>query len=131
MENCIFCKIVRKEIPSEIVFEDDKSIAFLDINPVNDGHTLIIPKEHYEKMTDTPDELLVRLFIRAKQLIPLIQKATNASFIVEMVYGIDVPHFHIHLIPRYNNDGLHLWRGHPYDHPEKMREIAKKMRGLV
>ena len=104
--NCIFCKIAKKEIPSNLVFENNEVFAFLDINPVSDGHILVIPKAHYEKMTDTPDELLAKLFVECKKLMIAIKKTLNADYVAVSVVGVDVPHFHIHLIPRKHDDGL-------------------------
>ena len=128
MTDCIFCKIAKKEIPSEIVYEDKKIFAFLDINPVSDGHTLVIPKEHHEKITDTPDELLSRLFIKSKELMKKIKTATEADYIAVSVIGIDVPHFHIHLIPRFFNDGLaNFWPTKKFD-KEKSKEIIKRIK---
>ena len=128
MTDCIFCKIAKKEIPSEIVYEDKKIFAFLDINPVSDGHTLVIPKEHHEKITDTPDELLSHLFIKSKELMKKIKTATEADYIAVSVIGIDVPHFHIHLIPRFFNDGLaNFWPTKKFD-KEKSKEIIKRIK---
>src|SRR3989338_164357 len=106
MADCIFCKIVAGEIPAAKVHEDELSVAFLDINPVGDGHTLLIPKAHHQMMSDTPDDLVAALYVTAKQLMVRIKQAMTADFVVLSVVGIDVPHFHIHLIPRHNSDGL-------------------------
>jgi len=124
---CIFCKIVAGEIPSYKVYEDDKVLAFLDINPVASGHTLLIPKEHFRMMTDTPDELISHLYIRAKELMKVIKKAMNADYVVVSVVGVDVPHFHIHLIPRNFNDGLAgFWPTKKYREGEA-ESIAKRI----
>jgi len=109
MENCIFCKIAAGEIPSYKVYEDDRAFAFLDINPVNPGHVLIIAKNHYAMMPDTPDELVSYLFVVAKKLMVAVKKATNAYFVEVCVMGVDVPHFHIHLIPVHKDDSLIQW----------------------
>ena len=106
MEQCTFCKIAQKEIPSNLVFENNTVFAFLDINPVSDGHILVIPKSHYKKMTDTPDKLLAELFSTCKKLMGGIKQAMNADYVAVSVVGLDVPHFHIHLIPRRYDDGL-------------------------
>lgn len=108
-QDCIFCKIIAGVIPAAKVYEDDKVFAFLDINPVNYGHVLIITKEHYEMMTETPDELIAYIFVKAKELMRAIKKAVNADLVVLSVVGLDVPHFHIHLVPRYKDDGLAGW----------------------
>ena len=106
MADCIFCKIIAGDIPAHKVYQDDEFLAFLDINPVADGHTLLIPKSHHQMMGDVPDELLGRAFIATKKLIPSIKQALGADFVAVSVVGVDVPHFHIHLIPRRHDDGL-------------------------
>lgn len=108
--NCIFCKIVKGEIPADIIYEDDKVVAFLDIHPVNLGHTLLIPKKHYPSILETPDAVLADLFPKAKKVMTAIKKATEADYVTISVIGIDVPHLHLHLIPRYHKDGLkNIW----------------------
>lgn len=109
MDECIFCKIVAGDIPAAKIFEDDKILVFLDINPVNKGHLLIVPKDHHQMMVDTPDELVAYIFVKAKELMKVIQKAVSADFVIVSVVGIDVPHFHVHLVPRYKDDGLDNW----------------------
>ena len=79
MENCLFCKIANGEIPSEIVYEDGNTIAFLDINPINRGHTLVIPKKHFEDITDISYEAFKDVMATVKKLTPIIRKATNAD----------------------------------------------------
>lgn len=106
MSDCIFCKIVKNEIPSTKVWEDDKFLAFLNINPVTDGHLLLIPKEHHVMMTDVPDKLLSEIYIKAKKLMKAVKKAMGADYVVLSVEGTEVPHFHIHLIPRKFDDAL-------------------------
>ncbi len=128
MEDCIFCKIIAEEIPAEKVYEDDKVLAFLDINPVAPGHTLIIPKEHYQMMVDTPDELLCYCFQKSKELMIKIKEAMGADFVSVSVVGLDVPHFHIHLVPRKFSDNLaNFWPTTKYAEGE-MQEIGKKIR---
>lgn len=112
--DCIFCKIVNKEIPSTCVFEDEYSYAFLDINPINDGHTLLIPKEHYENIHDIPDELLAKLAVHVKTLSGAIETAVDADGInIGMNNGSAawqiVFHAHIHIIPRLEGDGFEPW----------------------
>ena len=127
MTDCLFCKIIQKEIPASIVYEDDTALAFLDINPVTDGHTLLIPKEHHSWIHETPDELLGETFIIAKKLMLALKDAFNADFINVSVVGKDVPHFHIHLIPRYNNDNLSGWPTKKYQEGE-MEQVSNKIR---
>ncbi len=106
MSDCIFCKIVAGQIPAAKIYEDSRVLAFLDINPVNQGHVLLIPKEHFPTIVDTPDELVGYIFSKAKVLMPAIKAATDADFVAITIIGTDVPHFHVHLIPRRHNDGL-------------------------
>jgi histidine triad (HIT) family protein len=130
--DCIFCKIVSGEIPSTKICEDEKCLVFLDINPVTYGHVLLIPKEHYQTMADTPDELIAHLFVKAKWLMPRIKKAMDADYIGLSVVGTEVPHLHIHLIPRKFNDGLaHFWPTIKYGEGEKAKVAAKIIKELV
>ncbi len=124
--DCIFCKIVAGEIPAAKLYEDDKLLAFLDINPVNKGHTLIIPKSHHQMMVDTPDELVSDIFTKAKKLMAGIKDSLNADFVAVSVVGVDVPHFHVHLVPRYYDDGLaNWWPTKKYDEGEMEQYVVK------
>ena len=128
MNECVFCKIVKKEIPANKIYEDDEVLAFLDIKPVNFGHTLVIPKKHYEKMENTPDDTLSVVFANAKKLMETVKEAISADFVALSVIGIDVPHFHIHLIPRYFNDNMPIfWPRKEYKNGEK-EKIAEKIK---
>ena len=131
MPDCIFCKIVRKEIPAEIVYEDDKVLAFLDIKPVNPGHALLIPKEHYPMLVDTPDDVIADMFPKAKMLMKNIKSATDCDFVVLSVVGTEVPHFHIHLLPRHKHDGLADFWPTKESKIEERKRIAEKMRDLI
>jgi len=103
MEDCVFCKIVKGEIPSYKVYEDEKFIAFLDIKPRNPGHTLVIPKEHFRWVWDVP--YLGEYFEVVGKIANAIRKAMNTQWVVALVIGEEVPHAHIWLIPRFKNDG--------------------------
>lgn len=125
----IFEKIVKGEIPATKVYEDDRFLAFLDIAPVAYGHTLLIPKEPIVWMQDAPDDLIRDIFVKAKELMIAIKYALGADYIQVNVVGDEVPHFHIHLIPRYQGkkpDGRNS-----YDSPEQMKEYADKIKELV
>lgn len=127
MENCIFCKIVSGEMPAFKIYEDEKILAFLDINPVNFGHTLVIPKEHYEMMIDTPDEVLSYIFKQVNRLMKVIKDAMQANYVALAVTGVDVAHFHVHLIPRYYDDGMaSFWPTKKYGDGE-MTATAEKI----
>ena len=131
MNNCIFCKIIAGEIPTEKIYEDNKVLAFLDINPVTYGHTLVIPKKHYTTMTDVPDELLAYCYTKSKELMIKIKQALKADYVSVSVVGLDVPHFHIHLIPRKLNDGLaNFWPTKTYPEGE-LKKIAEKIKEFI
>jgi len=130
MANCIFCQIIAGTIPCAKVYEDEKFLAFLDINPVHPGHTLLIPKEHYPMMVDTPDELVASSFILVKKLMIAMKTALACDFVMISVIGTDVPHFHIQLIPRSFNDGLKGWQTGKYKDGEA-GEVADQIRGKL
>lgn len=119
MENCTFCKIINKELPAEVVFEDTETMAILDINPVNPGHLLVIPKTHHEDLLATPDELVGKLFANAKKLaLPMMEASEATAFNIGVNNGHDagqaVAHLHIHVMPRHHADGHEHWKGKPY-----------------
>lgn len=98
--NCIFCKIVHKEIPAEIIHEDDASVAFLDINPKAPGHTLLIPKDHHQWFYEVPEEAAHAWFTAAQTLGRKLKEEHGSDYVELKIVGIDIPHAHIHLIPR-------------------------------
>lgn len=100
MENCIFCKIVAGEIPADKVYEDEKVVAFLDIHPKAPGHTLLIPKAHYQWFEELPDEESDHLFRIAKRIAHDLKQKDGTDYVHLSIVGKDVPHAHIHLIPR-------------------------------
>ena len=131
--DCLFCKITKGEIPADKVYEDDKVLAFLDINPVNKGHTLVVPKEHYENLIETPDELVGELMMVVKKIAKALGGAVGAEGINiavnnGQVAGQVIFHTHIHLIPRFGNDGYRLWAGKEYKSDEEKKEVAEKIR---
>ena len=110
MEDCIFCKIVNKEVGSKIVYEDDNFIGFLDINQVAEGKTLIIPKKHYKTLLDIPSSLGNEMLAAVKKVsLKLINDGKAEGFNILMnnfeVAGQVVPHAHVHIIPRKKDDG--------------------------
>lgn len=115
-EDCLFCKIVRGEIPSHKVYEDEAFVAFLDINPVNPGHTLIVPKEHSENILDMSEAPLTGIGAIIQKIARAVKTATEADGInVTMnngqAAGQLVPHAHTHVIPRISADGYEQWKG--------------------
>jgi histidine triad (HIT) family protein len=105
MEDCIFCKIIRGEIPSFKLYEDDQVLAFMDINPISPGHTLIIPKNHAANLMEISDEDLAAVHRTSKKVMAGIEKALNASGVACVQLngrGVNqvVMHYHLHLIPK-------------------------------
>ncbi len=98
-ENCIFCKIVAQEIPSFKVYEDEDFYGFLTIKPHTKGHTLLIPKNHFEEILVTDDETIEKIFVTGKKLAQQIKQIFNPDKVAFMVAGQGVPHLHLHLIP--------------------------------
>lgn len=113
-DNCIFCKIIKKEIPSQIIFEDDICLAILDINPASKGHILLMPKEHYMMMPMVPDQVLGHMTVMSKYLTDLIKTTFEDSKDVTVFIangaaaGQQSQHFMSHLIPRYENDNINF-----------------------
>ena len=110
---CIFCSIVKGDIPSYKVYEDDKFLAFLDISQAEIGHTLVVPKKHFDNFLEMDDESAKELIVIVKDLANKIKKATGASGINILnnngaTAGQSVNHVHFHIIPRYENDDLVL-----------------------
>ena len=105
--DCIFCKIAKKEIPSKIITETEKSIAFLDTFPLSRGHTLIIPKHHYEKVQDVTIDDNTDLFETLHKVISKVDKITGSTLLAihnGKGSGQEIPHVHVHLIPRQPDD---------------------------
>lgn len=108
--NCIFCQIIKGEIPSYKIFEDSKVMIILDINPLTNGDSLVIPKEHYENIIDIPVELLNHINEISKNIYNLFKAKLHCdglTIIQNNDYGQDIKHYHLHLTPRYKNDKLH------------------------
>jgi len=120
MSDCVFCKIIKGDIPSSKVYEDENCYAFLDIAPLSWGHTLIIPKQHYEHITEMPPEQVAALSSVIPKLAAAVIKATDAEGLNVLqnngaVAGQAVAHLHVHLIPRHSGDGLgYRWNAKQY-----------------
>jgi len=135
-EDCIFCKIVAGKIPSARVLEDDTKLAFMDIGPVRPGHTLLIPKKHYGRLTDMPAEEAGELLSALPRLAAAVVKAARADgFNVFQTNGACagqvVPHVHFHIIPRHEGDGYSFhWRAGKYAEGEIERWRQRIAAGL-
>lgn len=130
----IFEKIISREIPAAIVYEDTDTLAFMDIGPIIKGHTLVIPKTCFETVTETPDEVLGRLMSVCKRISSAQMKELGADG-VNIIQnngssaGQVVPHIHFHVIPRFEGDGHHWnWAAKQYDSPAEMESLAAKIR---
>lgn len=133
-DNCIFCKIAAGEIPSKTLYEDEQFRVILDLGPAAKGHALILPKEHYENIYEIPDETVADAMKLAKKMAGIMTKKLNCDGfnIVQnngVVAGQTVFHFHMHLIPRYKDDGQTIgWKpGEPSQ--EELEQIKNIITG--
>jgi len=135
-EYCEFCKLVRKEGAVSCIFEDELVMAFLDIRPMNEGHTLVIPKRHYENIYKIPDEEVAHLFKIVKRVACAVKEGVNAEGISitqhnERAAGQDIFHLHVHIIPRYKGQKLPKPSDIPEAKREKLNEVARKVRRFI
>ncbi len=135
MENCIFCRIAKGDIPAQKVYEDNEVMAILDISPTSPGHTLVIPKRHSENLTEMGERDIQSVFTTVKKIAPAILVAMEADgFNVGMnnypAAGQTVMHSHVHIIPRKAGDGLIMWPHSKYLEGEIGR-IAEKIRRSI
>jgi len=133
--DCIFCKIAKKGIPSKIITETNKSIAFLDAFPLSRGHTLVIPKYHYEKVQDMTDMDNTDLFNTVHKVISKVDKLTGATLLAihnGKDSGQEIPHVHVHLIPRQPSDHagpVHsMFKDRPKLSDEELDELYAKIK---
>ncbi|KHO48516.1 MAG: Hit-like protein involved in cell-cycle regulation [archaeon GW2011_AR5] len=130
--DCIFCKIVRGEIPSKKVYEDKDTLAFLDINPANPGHTLVVPKKHSEDITKSDEEDIAKVMRVVKNITTNLKEKMNAIGVNVMQNngkpaGQIVAHTHFHVIPRYPNDVVVISYQRVQLSDEQLEEIRKKL----
>ena len=133
MEETIFAKIIRREIPADIVYEDVDTMAFLDIRPNNPGHTLVVPKKPFRNIFDIDDETLAAVWRTTRKVARAVKDATGAEGLNintnnEHAAGQIVFHYHVHVIPRFEGDGLPLWPGRTYPNDTAAKEVAEKIR---
>lgn len=128
---CIFCKIVEGTVPSTKIYEDESVLAFLDVNPVNVGHTLVIPKGHFKNIYETPYEIIANMIKTVKNLSEALKKTgaegVNVAMNNDTAAGQVVFHSHVHVIPRYVNDGFELWHGKRGYEEGEAQQVAKKI----
>jgi histidine triad (HIT) family protein len=139
-ESCNFCKIVSGENPASIVYEDGNVLVFMDLHPANVGHTLVVPREHWETIYDIPEKILADLFVVVKRVSIAVKKAVGAEGISilqfnERAAGQSVKHFHVHVIPRFRGDSISKsigsrlgFAGFEKAEGRNLDEIAKKIK---
>ncbi|HYE22607.1 MAG TPA: HIT family protein [Verrucomicrobiae bacterium] len=135
MSDCVFCKIIEGTIPSSKIYEDDKTVAILNINPVSKGHALILPKKHSTDFLETEDSELQTSIVVVKKVAEAILKATGAAgFNIHVntkpAAGQEIFHLHYHIIPRYQNDGLKVWP-HAEAEPKTREQMAEEIKKFI
>ena len=140
MDDCVFCKIVSREIDSAKVFENENVLVFLDANPVTKGHSLVIPKQHFENIFDIEENMLQKIMVVAKHISVKIKNSLSADGIRisqsnGTAAGQAIFHFHLHIIPRYKNDGISMnetTNAHPPKADvEKLKSIAEEIKSKI
>jgi histidine triad (HIT) family protein len=134
--DCLFCGIVAGDVAAATVFEDERTLAFLDHRPVFPGHCLLIPKQHFETLTDLPADLVGPLFGNVKLLAEAVERAMDAdgSFVaINNRVSQSVPHLHVHIVPRRKKDGLRgfFWPRGKYDSAEEMERVRQSVRAAI
>jgi histidine triad (HIT) family protein len=133
---CLFCRIVAGTLASPVVFEDESSFAFLDHRPLFPGHTLLVPKQHYETLADLPDALIQPFFTNAQLLARAVEQALQAegTFVaINNRVSQSVPHLHVHIVPRRKGDGLRgfFWPRQKYKDAEELARIQRQVEESV
>jgi histidine triad (HIT) family protein len=136
LADCPFCAIARGGEAGHVVFEDEKTIAFLDNRPLFHGHTLLIPRAHHETLADLPAELVGPLFTNAQLLSRAVPEAMGkpGSFVaMNNIVSQSVPHLHVHVVPRKPKDGLRgfFWPRTKYESDDEMRDVAARVRAVA
>ena len=132
-DDCVFCKIVSGQLPATKIYEDEVTLAFLDVGPISDGHTLVVPKRHFEKLHDCPADLLGQICGCLGKIADAVSAAMNSDGYNMLcnngrAAGQLVEHLHFHIVPRSTGDGVfQRWPSHKY--PEgRMNEVAERIR---
>ena len=134
--DCLFCKIVAGDVPAQLVYEDATTAAFLDNRPLFAGHTLVVPRTHYETLPDLPPERVTPLFLAARRLARAMEDGLGAagSFVaLNNRISQSVPHLHVHVVPRQRKDGLRgfFWPRTKYGSDEEAAAVAAKLRASL
>ena len=133
MSETIFSKIIKREIPATIVYEDDELLAFLDISPVSKGHTLLVPKEHSVWMDEASDDVIKKIFVKAKEIMKAMKTSIPCDYVHLGIVGVEIPHFHIHLIPQKFTDEIPpaFRRNEPYANDTEKLLFAEKIKNAL
>jgi len=134
--NCLFCRIVTGELSAPVVFADETSMAFLDHRPLFPGHCLLVPREHFETLTDLPTELVGPFFEKAQLLARAVEAglASEGSFVaMNNRVSQSVPHLHVHIVPRRRKDGLKgfFWPRNKYKSEEEIVAVQQAIKSAV
>ena len=124
----IFTKIIQREIPAHIIAEDEKFLAFLDINPLVKGHCLVVPKQEVDYIFDLDDQTLAALHIFSKKVAKAIEKTVPCLRIGTAVVGLEVPHAHLHLVPLNNMDDINFSRPKLNPTPQELSDLVQAIR---
>lgn len=127
MEDSVFTKIINGELPCHKIYEDERTIAFLTIGPVREGHTLVVPKIQVDQYLDLPDEYYDALWKAVKKVGSHLRTATGKARVGVVIKGIDVPHTHVHLIPFNEDENLEADSKPAIADSEALAEVAKRL----
>jgi diadenosine tetraphosphate (Ap4A) HIT family hydrolase len=136
MSDCIFCAIIAGQEPASIVYEDDDILAFLDIFPINAGHTLVVPKRHAARLADLDDATAAKMIVAANRVAQALYRSglfcqgINLTLADGAAAGQEVPHVHLHVVPRFRGDGFHCMRagGIRAASRQELEETAARLR---
>ena len=133
---CTFCSIIAGETSAHLVLEEERTLAFLDIRPLFSGHTLLVPRQHHETLSDLPEEMVGPLFATAQRLARAVESAAGADgslVVINNKVSQSVPHLAVHLVPRKFRDGLRgfLWPRKPYPDEATADAVARKIRSAL
>lgn len=140
LKSCIFCRIVERKEPAEILYEDEKVMALLDLKPFNPGHSLVIPKEHFENIYDIPEDVIAQLYRIVKRVAVALKKAMDSEGISiiqsnEAGGSQGIFHFHTHVIPRYFSDELSrlgpVWESAIEAEKDELRAVSKAVKKFM
>lgn len=128
MSECVFCDILAGESPASFTYEDDTVVAFMDVQPITHGHMLVVPREHGTLMSEVDERVAMRTFRVARKLADVARSTLGAAgvnlFVADGEIAFqDIPHFHVHVIPRYPKDGFGLTFPQTYDHPPSRAQL--------